>query len=160
MSYAALLVAALLALIVAGGAGWRVGVKSTMADWNAEKVQVQETARVLNAARAAQTAAETASQAAKQRKVDDDLTTGLVAGADDAHSADERLRVLAANYGRDHPAAGAKCRNDAPPAARLSDKTRSDLVQLARDANDCAFALRAWQRREEALSLDSKETTP
>lgn len=140
MSTLALLLVALLSLIGAGAAGYRTGVKVTLADWDAEKIQAQEHARLV-----------IKSQAAAQRKIDDDLTEALVAGADLAHDADERLRLLSAKYRREHAAAGAQCRDDAPPVARLSDATRNDLVQLARDANDCAAALAAWQRREPPL---------
>lgn len=148
MSLAAWGVVLLLALATAAGTGWRLGVKNTLADWNAERVLAQEQARLL-----------AQSQAVQQRKIDDDLTEALLAGADLAHDAEQRLRLLAAKYRRDHAAAGAECRDDAPPAARLSEATRNDLVRLARDANDCAHALGAWQRRD-AQMTPAKEDTP
>lgn len=147
MNYAAMLVAALIAMGVAGFTGWRVGVKMTLADWTAEKVQQQEQTMLLAKARAIE-----------QRKIDDEITTELVAHADRARDADERLRRLAAKYRREH--AGAKCRDDAPPAARLSDATRADLIQLARDADACAIALRAWQQRERSMTNTTERESP
>jgi hypothetical protein len=143
LNYAAVLVAVLIAVCIAGAAGWRIGVKMTLADWNAERVQQQEHTMLLAKARAV-----------VQRKIDDEITTELVASADRARDADERLRRLAAKYRREH--AGAQCRDDAPPAARLSDATRADLIQLARDADACAVALRAWQQRESMNNTDQE----
>ena len=109
---------------------------AALIDWAEEKLQAQEHARLL-----------IKSQNLAQRKIDDDLTDALVAGADLAHAADERLRRVSERY-RAATQAGAQCRDDAPPAARLSEQTRADLVHLARDCNDAVNALAAWQRRE------------
>lgn len=134
------LAARLLAAVLAGAAcfagGWRVGVRYVLAGIEADRV-----------AQAEQWRNQERRDAERQRKIDDDLTEALVAGADLAHAADERLRQLSDAYRRAN-AAAAQCGNDAPAAAVLRDQDRTDLVALAREADDAVRALTACQQRE------------
>lgn len=125
-----------LALAAAAGSGWRAGVRHTLARIEVGRVEQAEQRR--NQERR---------DAAMQRKIDDDLTEALVAGADLAHAADQRLRELSRAYRAAQPAA-AQCGDDAPAAAVLRGADRSDLVALAREADDAVRALTACQQRE------------
>jgi hypothetical protein len=130
------------ALLLTGLATWAgssiylAGANGVRAKWNAEKLAQHEQRR--NQERR---------DAETQRKIDDELTDALVAGADLAHAADQRLRELSRTYRAAHPAA-AKCGNDAPAAAVLREQDRVDLVALAREANDIVAQLTACQQRE------------
>lgn len=83
-------------------------------------------------------------------RIADELHARQAASGNRAAAAERRLRDIAAAYARDRGGAqardsGAACSGDAPPAARLSDATRADLVRLLNEANDVVEQLTAAQ---------------
>ena len=127
------LVALLIALCAAFGGGCLVGVRHEKSRTARDALQASEAAREVERTKA---------QAAQ--RITDDLSNKARASESARRAVDRRLRDLAARDLSTHPEPA--CRSDAPPAARLSEETRSDLVQLAADANDTANRLEACQR--------------
>lgn len=83
-------------------------------------------------------------------RIADELHARQAASDGRAAAAERRLRDIAAAYARDRGGAqagdaSAACSVDAPPAARLSDATRADLVRLLNEANDVVEQLTAAQ---------------
>lgn len=153
----ALAIAALVTLLAVGGWGVVATVKASRATAAAATSQAELQAIKTEVATQATQASETRNEAQRlasraNTKVTDDLQQARIALGAERAAVDSRLRERAASYAADGAAsatgesAGARCADDAPPVARLSPQTRSDLVSLAADAQADAADLAAAQR--------------
>jgi hypothetical protein len=153
----ALAIAGLVTLLTVGGWGVVATFKASRATAAAATSQAELQAIKAEVATQATQASKTRTEAQRlasraNTKVSDELQkTRSALGAERA-AVEQRLRERATQYAADAAAsatgqpAGARCADDAPPLARLSEQTRSDLVSLAADAQADAADLAAAQR--------------
>lgn len=136
MSLAARILALLLAMCVAFGAGWGMALSKTARDALQDQLAAERGARVLEA-----------QEARRAARNADELNANRLRSERAASDAAERLRQLAA--AAQDPAAACPGRADdtRPAAWVLRDADREDLVALARDADAVSDRLRACQRQ-------------
>jgi len=134
MSLAARLLAGLVSLLVAFGAGWGAAIKYTNGKQAQEALDTSEALR------------ESERLAARNiTRIGDALTQDRISTERTARATADRLRKLAESRPADQAGCASRSDDTSPAAWALSDNARTDLVALAAEAEAVSDRLRACQ---------------
>ena len=134
MSLAARLLAGLVSLLVAFGAGWGAAIKYTHGKQAEEALDTSENLRETQRL-----------QSRHITRTGDALTKDRITTERSARATDDRLRKLAESRPADHAGCASRSDDTSPAAWALSGDVRSDLVALAAEAEAVSDRLRACQ---------------